>query len=105
MIKYQIALTQTAKNDIIDIGDYISYILLEPDISKKFIKGLRNSISQLQYFPSKFPIIQDEILYSKGIRCKPYKNYYIFYMIADASQTVLILRVGYNKRNWKDILL
>lgn len=44
-IKYRIRLTQRAKDDTIDIGDYITYTLLEPDISSNFIKGLRASIS------------------------------------------------------------
>lgn len=50
MNDYRITLTMRAKNDIIDIGDYITYTLLEPDTSKKFIHGLRQSISQLKFF-------------------------------------------------------
>ena len=47
MDEYQLLLTERSKDDIIDIGDYISYVLLQPDISKNFIKNLRNSISKL----------------------------------------------------------
>lgn len=77
MNNYRVTLTRQAKDDIIDIGDYISYTLLEPGTSRNFIKGLRNSISQLKYFPYKFPLI---------------------------IQVIVVLRVGYNQRNWKDIL-
>lgn len=77
MNNYRVTLTRQAKDDIIDIGDYISYTLLEPDTSRNLIKGLRNSISQLKYFPYKFPLI---------------------------IQVIVVLRVGYNQRNWKDIL-
>ncbi len=104
MNEYRITLTQRAKDDIISIGDYITYTLLEPDISSNFIKGLRTSISQLKFFPFKFPLVQDDILQSQGIRCMPYKNYYIFFEVIDAMHVVIILRVGYNHRNWKDIL-
>lgn len=62
MSDYRIKLTRRAREDIIDIGDYIAYTLLEPDISRTFIKGLRQSISQLQFFPYKFPFVQDNIL-------------------------------------------
>ena len=34
----------------------------------------------------------------------PYKNYYVFYKVLYAENTVIILRVGYNRRNWSDIL-
>lgn len=104
MNNYRVTLTRQAKDDIIDIGDYISYTLLEPDTSRNFIKGLRNSISQLKYFPYKFPLIQDDILQHQGIRCMTYKNYYIFYEVIEAMQVIVVLRVGYNQRNWKDIL-
>lgn len=104
MNDYQITLTKRAKDDIVDIGDYITYTLLEPDTSRTFIKGLRQSISQLKFFPYKFPLVQDDILQSQGIRCMPYKNYYVFYEIVKAMQVVIILRIGCKRRNWKDIL-
>ncbi len=104
MNNYRITLTQRAKDDIIDIGDYISETLLSPDTSTNFIKGLRNSISQLKFFPYKFPLIQDNILQRQGIRCMPYKNFYIFYNVIENEHTIIILRIGYNKRDWKQIL-
>ena len=104
MDNYRLTLTERAQDDIIDIGDYITYTLLAPDTSRNFIKGLRNSISQLKFFPYKFPLVQDDILQTQGIRCMPYKNYYIFYEIIENIQVVIVLRIGYNKRNLKDIL-
>lgn len=104
MDSYHIILTQRAADDITDIGDYIAFQLSEPDTSKNFIKGIRKSISQLKLFPYKFPLVQDNFLQSQGIRCMPYKNFYIFYKIIDNSQRVIVLRIGYNRRNWKNIL-
>ena len=104
MNDYRITLTKRAKKDILDIGDYITYTLLKPDTSRNFIKGLRKSISKLKIFPYKFPLVQDNILKNQNIRCMPYKNYYIFYEIIEAAHIVIILRIGYNRRNWKDIL-
>lgn len=104
MNDYRVTLTQQAKDDIISIGDYIAFTLLEPDISRNFIKGLRNSILQLKLLPYKFPLVQDDILQSQGIRYMPYKNYYIFYEVIEIMQVVIVLRIGYNRRNWKEIL-
>lgn len=104
MNEYRITFTRRAADDMTDIGDYIAFTLSEPDISRKFIKGLRTSISQLKIFPYKFPIVQDNILQKQNIRCMPYKSYYIFYQIMENIQTIIILRIGYSKRNWKDIL-
>lgn len=104
MNEYRIVLTSRAKDDIIDIGDYISFTLLEPYTSQTFVKGLKKSISQLKYFPFKFPLVQDEFLQTQGIRCMPYKNYYIFYKVFSVPKIVAVLRIGYSRRNWKDIL-
>lgn len=105
MDRYQIMITPKAKDDIIDIGDYISFILLEQETSQKLIKGLRSSISQLQYFPRKFPIIDDYIIKYRKIHYMPYKNYFVFYAIDDDKKRVSVLRIGHKSRNWKYILL
>ena len=104
MIDYRIVITERARDDLIDIGDYIAFTRAEPDISKRFIKDLKNSISQLRNFPYKFPIIQDEILQRKNIRCMPYKEQYVFYQVIESQQTVIIMRIGYRRRNWTDKL-
>lgn len=105
MHRYQIMITPKVRDDLIDIGDYISFILLESETSVNFIKGLRRSISQLQYFPNKFPEIQEYILEHHNIHYMPHKNYFVFYQIDDKKKRVLILRVGYKGRNWKYVLL
>lgn len=104
MNEYRITLTKRAADDITAIGDYIAFTLSEPDTSRNFIKGLKTSISRLKLFPYKFPFVQDSILQKQNIRCMPYKNYYIFYKIIENTRTVVILRIGYNKRNWQKIL-
>ena len=102
---YNIILTGRAREDLIDIGDYITYTLCEPEIALNFIKNIRKEIQTLSEFPERQPYIEDEVLATQGIRCLPYKNYYIFYEVEQTAQRVIILRIGYNRRNWKDILL
>jgi len=43
---YKIVMTNRSKDDLIDIGDYITYTLLEPETARNFIKGLRKSINK-----------------------------------------------------------
>lgn len=105
MREYNIILSRKAKDDIIDIGDYIAYTLLEPETAYNFVAGLRNAISTLKELPNRFALIDDCVLASQGIHCMPYKNYYIFYEIEETMNTVIVVRVGYNRRNWKEILI
>lgn len=104
MDRYRIVIMPPARHDIFEIGDYISYVLLEPETSRRFLNGLRHSINQLEDFPQKFPIIDDLKLNNKDIHIMPYKNYYVFYYVYEELKVVAILRVGYNKRNWKTLL-
>ncbi|WP_050640275.1 MULTISPECIES: type II toxin-antitoxin system RelE/ParE family toxin [Clostridia] len=105
MPDYSIILTRRAKDDIIDIGDYITYTLLEPETARNFITGLRSAMGRLKELPERYPLVDDVVLASQGIHCMPYKNHYIFYEIMDMMKTVIILRVGHNRRNWKEILI
>ena len=104
MSEYHIEITRRAKEDIIDTGDYITYTLLEPQTAQNFVKGLRKAISSLHDFPQRYPLVDDPILRLQRIRCMPYKNYFVFYEIVESFCVVQILRVGYNRRNWKEIL-
>lgn len=96
MKQYNLVLTREAKNDMIDIGDYIAYTLLEPETAHRFISGLRSAISTLKKFPNRFSYVNDQILSKQKIRCMPYKNYYIFYKIEETTKTVIVLRIGYH---------
>jgi toxin ParE1/3/4 len=102
---YEVVLTRQAKEDIVDIGDYVGYTLMEPETAYGFVKGLRKSIMTLKEMPHRYGKIVDEVLSSQGIHCMPYKNYYVFYEIIEMRNLVIVLRIGYNRRNWREILL
>ena len=55
--------------------------------------------------PQRCALINDPVLAMQGIRYLPYKNYYVFFVVIEEVQQVLIARIGYNRRNWKEILL
>lgn len=105
MTCYNIVLTRRAKDDIINISDYITYQLMEPQTARRLVKGLRQAIKSLERLPGRFSFIQDKPLAQLGIRLMPYKNYYIFYQIEEKMNMVYVLRIGYNRKNWKAILL
>ncbi len=104
MPEYRIVLTRRAQDDIVDIGDYITYTLLEPETARNFVRGLRKVITTLKNIPNGHALVDDVVLASQGIHCMPYKNYYVFYEVVDAMNTVIVLRIGYDRRNWKEIL-
>lgn len=104
MQKHNVLITNRAKNDLIDVGDYITYTLLEPEMALNLVQGLRKKIKGFSELPKRQSMKNDIVIESQGIRCLPYKNYYIFYEVDEITKTVFILRIGYNRRNWKEIL-
>ena len=55
MNNYHIELSIVAFTQLKTIGDYITYVLLEPDTSRRLIRALRSSISNLSTFPYRYP--------------------------------------------------
>lgn len=104
MRSYNVLITHRANLDLEDIGDYIAYTLLEPETAKRIIRGIRKKVYSLKTFPARGAELVDKVLREQGIKCLTYKNHHIFYQIIEESKTVIILRIGYNKRDWKNIL-
>ena len=67
--KYNVVLTRRAKDDIIDVGDYIAYTLLEPSTAYKFVTGLKNAIDGLKMFPDRFGLMMLYLPVNKFVVC------------------------------------
>jgi len=105
MRKYNVVLTKKAKKDLESIENYISYVLLEPNISYRLIVELREKITSLCIMPRRCTLVGDSALAKQGIRYLLYKNYYIFFIIFENPPKVVVVSIGYNRRNWGMILL
>lgn len=103
MNNYRITLAPRARSDLLDISTYITYELLEPDISRNFIQGLKKSISKLSFFPYIFPLTRKPILHSSAIRRMPYKNYSIYYEVVEMAHAVIIQRIIYSRRDQNNL--
>ena len=98
-------MSSQAKRDMRDIGDYIAYTLLQPEAAFRLIEGLEKTVESLKLFPKRHGLVREPVLRCDQIRCIPYQKYYIFYKVIETKNIVLIVRVGFNRRNWKEILL
>jgi addiction module RelE/StbE family toxin len=104
MTKYNIEITEPAENDLIGIGNYIKYELLEPAIALKTIDSISTNILELETMPFRNELVKDERLSIQGIRKSLINNYIIFYTISEKLYTVTIIRILYAKRNWMELL-
>ncbi len=104
MNKYKVKLSIQAKNDYKKIIHYIKNELLEPTIAEKYANLIRNELTSLEYQPSKFPIIDIDLIKKYQFRKLVIKNYIAFYRVNDKERIVNVERILYNASNWLDKL-
>ena len=96
--------TEPSEYDLISIEHYIFVNLSNPQAAINITDGIKNSARKLEKFPEANPFVNDDILRNLKIRKTSFGNYNIFYYYEKASDTVFIIRVLYNKQDWRAIL-
>ena len=102
MKKYNIEYSLDAKQDLIEIKQYIKYNLQEPEIAQKLILKIRKEISTLKNNPEIYTIIDDDIIKKLEIRKLMIDNYIVFYRIKN--NNIQSVRIMYGRRNWINLL-
>ena len=92
-VTYNVEIVGLAENDLEDIGDYIAFVLMNPQASLEIIKEIRNKINKLQTFPERNKLDDDKFLADIGVRIDYYKNYKIYYLVDYDKKTVYIIRI------------
>jgi len=96
--------SEPAEYDLVDIEYYIQVDLCNPQAATRIIDGITDIVDKLELFPKANPIVSDELLGELGFRIAYFDNYNIFYIYLEDSDIVYIMRVLYNKADWKNIL-
>ena len=99
-----VVFTEPAEYDLLDIEYYIFVDLNNPQASERVIDGILDAAEKLEDFPEDHPLLDDELLCRLGLRMTRFDNYNIFYYYNEQQDIVYILRVLYNKADWKNIL-
>ncbi len=99
-----IVFTEPAEYDLLDIEYYIFVDLNNPQASERVIDGILDAAEKLEDFPEDHPLLDDELLCRLGLRMTRFDNYNIFYYYNEQQDIVYIIRVLYNKADWKNIL-
>ena len=95
----KIAYTHAARQDLKEIFEYISQVLLAPGTAQALTEKIMAEIRTLIDFPESNPLYKDEPWCSKGIRFLPVKNYLVFYTVNKETDTVTIARIMYGGRD------
>lgn len=100
MEQYEIRIFPTAKQDLLDVIDYLN--TLSRDSALKCYDRLVSEIASLSTMPERCPRPRDLALAAKGYRYLIVGNYLVFYVVA--GNTVQIRRILYARRDYKKLL-
>lgn len=100
MEKYEVKIFPTAKQDLLEIIDYLN--TLSPETALRYYDKLTEAIGGLSHMPERCPRPRDLALAAKGYRYLIVENYLVLYTIS--GQTVQIQRILYGRRNYQNIL-
>ena len=101
---YRINIADVAKQDIRDIGIYITNELHEPVVAINITNAILDAIETLEQMPDRIALVKDKRLAANGIRPLYVKNYTVFFHIDDILDVVEVVRVLYSHRDWASIL-
>lgn len=98
-MKYNVKYLPLARKDIKKITIYISNTLKKYETSEKYLLSIVDAIENLSLFPYRnsvyLPVKELKFEYRKLL----VKNFIVFYFVDEQSQTIVISRVLFHKRN------
>ncbi len=98
-MRYEVKLTAQAIEQIEEIVQYISKVLLAPETARKWADALQYEIAKLDSMPSRYPLTEEEPWHTKGIHKMPFKNFLVYYLINEGRKSVWITAVIYGRRD------
>ena len=99
-IKYDIIITERAKQELKEIYDYISKSLMEENTADKLIDKIEKELLQLEDIPEGFSVIENYRKKDFEYRRLPINNYVAIYRIDKEKREVYIIRIVYGGRNY-----
>jgi toxin ParE1/3/4 len=100
----KVVFAKTAKYDLLDIEYYIFTELENPQAANRVSHGILNVAESLKLYPMRHALVNDEFLSEIGVRRVQFDNYNIFYYYDSESDIVYIIRILFNRVDWKNVL-
>ena len=99
---HEIYISPEAKNDLLEIKEYISINLSNHQASVKLISNIMEKIKALAEYPKIGAPLSSVVDIKTNYRFLVCNNYLVFYKLED--KTIFILRIIYSKRDYLLIL-
>lgn len=104
MKKYKVIIQESAELDLIGIIEYIANDLNEKTIAMNLYRNIVANINSLSTTPGRCAIIDEEPYKTLQTRRLVINNYSAFYFVNDETESVHIIRILYNHRDWQNLI-
>jgi len=101
---YNIVITAPAEADLQGIINYISNELRDINAARNILSNISSAIIDLELFPSRNNLVNDERLALIGIRMLVVASYIVFYIVSKQKENVTIIRILNSRRDWLNLL-
>ena len=96
---YQVKLTNHALEQLRNAVGYISGVLLEPEIARRWSDRIKKAILSLDHMPLRYPLVDEKPWRAEGIHKMTVENFIVYYWINEDTTTVWITAVVYGRRD------
>lgn len=104
-MEYNLVITKEAEEDLDQINNYILNHFLSPQAAENTMNNIKSGIKTILKIPDLGIDVSERLAKPFSLKHKlrmlPVGNYLIFYIIDN--QTIAILRVTYQHRNWIEL--
>lgn len=101
---YCLKVTPKAEEDLDEIYGYIFGTLSAAMAADKLVDHIEKAIMRLKEYPFYCQYVLDEPLKTRGYRKLIVENYLVFYLVNEAEEEVVIMRILYGASNYQNIL-
>lgn len=101
---YQLEFLPIARQDLIEIVQYITVKLKNPEAADRLAEDIISAVEALTDFPYRNPVFSPIRPLSFEYRTASVGNYLLFYRVSEEEQQILVSRILYNRRNLESLL-
>ena len=101
---YKVRYTPLAYEDLEETDAYITETLCNPEAALTLLNKIEKSISRLRLYPYVGSEVSDAYLGARGYRKLIVENYLVFYLIDEDEKAVVIMRILYGSREYRNLL-
>lgn len=94
-MKWNVQYSAAAMGDLKKTYEYIAGALFAPDTAADLVRAIMDAVRSLEEMPMRYRLCENEPWRSGGLRKMPVRNYVVYYLPDETTDTVSIVRILY----------